>query len=112
MNLRDRMTILSHRTDIPDLLNAVDVVVFPSFYEGLSVTLVEAQASGLRCVISDTINPENHLSENTVPVSLNESPEKWAEIALNSSVKNKCFGNIDDYDINREIRRLERLYLG
>lgn len=110
LGLQDKMTILSHRTDIPDLLNAMDLVVFPSLYEGLSVTLVEAQASGLRCVISDTINPENHLTENTIPVSLNEKPEKWAEIALNPSIKNDCFGNIDDYDINREIRRLEELY--
>ena len=110
MGLRDKLTILSHRTDIPDLLNAMDVVIFPSLYEGLSVTLVEAQASGLRCVISDSINSENHLSENTVSVSLDESPEKWAEIALDPSIKNEHFGNIDDYDMNREIRRLEDLY--
>ena len=110
--LEDRVTILSHRTDIPDLLHAMDVMVFPSLYEGLSVTLVEAQASGLRCVISDSINPANYLSENTIPVSLEKSADFWAEIALDDTVKNTEYGNIEDYDMNREIRRLERLYQG
>ena len=110
--LKDRVTILSHRTDIPDLLHAMDVMVFPSFFEGLSVALVEAQASGLRCVISDMINPANHLSEKTVPVSLNESAAVWAEIALNDSLTNAEYGDIEAYDINNEIHRLERLYQG
>ena len=112
LHLEDRVTILSHRTDIPDLLHAMDVMVFPSFFEGLSVTLVEAQASGLRCVISDSINPANILSENTIAVSLKEGPEVWADIALDDTIKCKTYGNIEDYDMNREIHRLERLYLG
>lgn len=109
-NLEDRVTILSHRTDIPELLRTMDVMVFPSFYEGLSVTLVEAQASGLKCVVSDSINPANFLSEKTIPVSLNEDADIWAEIALSDTVKNAAHGNLEDYDMNKEIRRLERLY--
>ncbi|MBR2029262.1 MAG: glycosyltransferase [Oscillospiraceae bacterium] len=112
MQIKDRVTILSHRTDIPELLHAMDVMVFPSFFEGLSVTLVEAQAAGLRCVISDTINPANYLSENTIPVSLEKDAAIWAEIALDSTVKNMDYGNIDDYDMNKEIRKLESLYYG
>ena len=112
LDLEAHVTILSHRTDIPDLLHAMDVMVFPSFYEGLSVTLVEAQASGLRCVISDSINPANLLSENTIPVSLDADVKEWADIVLNSEIKNTKYGNIEDYDMGREIRRLERLYLG
>ena len=111
-NLEERVTILSHRTDIPELLRTMDVMVFPSLFEGLSVTLVEAQASGLKCVVSDSINPANFLSEKTIPVSLNEDAEVWAEIALDDTVNNSAYGNIDDYDMNREIRRLEYLYQG
>lgn len=112
MCLEDRVTILSHRTDIPELLHIMDVMVFPSFFEGLSVVLVEAQASGLRCVVSDSINPANYLTEKTIPVSLCENAEKWAEIALDDKVKNPKYGNIEDYDMNSEIRRLARLYQG
>ena len=110
--LEEHVTILSHRSDIPDLLHAMDVMVFPSFYEGLSVTLVEAQASGLKCVISDTINPANLLSPNTIAVSLDADVKEWADIVLNDEIKNPNHGNIDAYDMNREIRRLERLYQG
>lgn len=111
-DLEKRVTILSHRTDIPELLRTMDVMVFPSFYEGLSVALVEAQASGLKCVVSDSINPANFLSEKTIPVSLNEDAGIWAEIALDDTSKNAVYGNIEEYDMNREIHRLEHLYQG
>ena len=111
-HMEAHVTILSHRTDIPELLRAMDVMVFPSFYEGLSVTLVEAQASGLKCVVSDSINPANYLSENTIPLSLKESADVWAEVALDETVKHAQYGNIEEYDMNMEIHRLERLYQG
>ena len=112
MNLRDRVTVLSHRTDIPELLNTMDIMIFPSFFEGLSVTLVEAQVAGVRCIISDTINPANHLTENTIPVSLEKSAAEWADIVLDESIKNTVYGNINDYDMTREIHRLEQVYRG
>ena len=90
----------------------MDVLVFPSLYEGLAVTLVEAQASGLKCVISDTINSANLLSENTIPGSLSAPTEIWADIALNDAIRNENYGDIEAYDMNREIHRLERLYQG
>ena len=112
MQLEERVTILSHRTDIPELLGTMDVLVFPSLFEGLSVVLVEAQAAGLKCVVSDSINPANYLSERTIPVSLSAGPEKWADIALDDTVRHTPQGDIEDYDMNKEIRRLERLYQG
>ncbi len=111
-NLDSQVTILSHRTDIPELLHVMDVLVFPSFYEGLSVVLVEAQASGLKCVVSDSINPANYLSERTIPVSLDAGADVWAEIVLDDTATNSEHGNIEDYDMNTEIHRLERLYQG
>lgn len=111
-NLQDHVTLLSHRTDIPELLRTMDVMVFPSLFEGLSVTLVEAQASGLKCVISDTINPANILTDRTIPVGLNVSAGEWAKIVLDDTIRNEEHGNIEDYDMNREILRMERLYQG
>ena len=111
-HLEDRVTILSHRTDIPELLRTMDVMIFPSLFEGLSVTLVEAQASGLKCVISDTINPANLLSANTIHVSLDADVKEWTDIALNDEMRNMEYGDIEEYDMNREIHRLERLYQG
>jgi hypothetical protein len=73
---------------------------------------VEAQASGLKCVVSDSINPANYLSEKTIPLSLSAEPQIWADTALDDGAKNGTFGNLEDYNMNSEIRRLERLYLG
>lgn len=101
------------RTDIPRILKVIDVFVFPSFYEGLSVTMVEAQAAGVKCVVSDRINPATFLSPKTIVLSLDESAEKWAEMILNEdAVSDREYGNIDDYDMNKEIKNLQNLYRG
>lgn len=111
MKIENDVTILSHRTDIPRILNAMDLFVFPSLYEGLSVTLVEAQTVGLRCVISDNINRQNILSENTIQVSLDKTAEEWADLALDYTKKSDRYGDITEYDLNREIKVLEKIYL-
>ncbi|MCT1904363.1 glycosyltransferase family 1 protein [Oceanobacillus sojae] len=58
LNLDKKIKFLGVRDDIPDLLQMFDLFIFPSFFEGLPVTLVEAQASGLPCIISDSITEE------------------------------------------------------
>lgn len=112
LNLENKVLILSHRSDIPELLSAMDVFVFPSLFEGLSVTMVEAQAAGVRCVVSNRINPETILSENTIPVDLDESISKWCQIICDSGVKNPVHGDLLQYDMRSEMRHLEELYLG
>lgn len=112
LRLAERVTILSHRTDIPELLSAMDVMVFPSFFEGLPVTLVEAQASGLRCIVSDVVNKETFLLDTTIPMSLDSGVSAWADAALDDSRRCTEHGNVDDYDMKKEIRRLERVYCG
>ena len=112
LNLTDKVLILSHRSDIPQLLKAMDVFVFPSKYEGLSVTLVEAQVSGLKCIVSDRVNRETIMLDTTVLLSIDDSPKKWCETILNPLIKGRAYSNIEDYDINKEIKRLEKLYLG
>jgi glycosyltransferase involved in cell wall biosynthesis len=58
LDLVDKVKLLGIRSDINRLLQGVDVFVFPSFHEGLPVTLIEAQGAGLPCVISDVITRE------------------------------------------------------
>lgn len=110
--LDGRYAILSNRTDIPELLRTMDVFVFPSLFEGLSVTLVEAQVSSLRCVISDTIDKGSILADTTVSLDINSKPEKWRDVILNENYIGETYADIDDFDMNKEIRRLESLYLG
>ncbi len=56
--IAEDVLMTGNRDDIPDLLAAMDVFAFPSLWEGLPVTLIEAQAAGLPCVISDVITED------------------------------------------------------
>lgn len=77
LGLEKDVYFLGSRADMPDIYQAFDVFLFPSFYEGLPVSLIEAQASGLPCVISDTISDQTRLIPAYYPVSLKEKPEQW-----------------------------------
>ena len=70
------------RTDISDLLSAMDVFLFPSLYEGLPVILIEAQANGLHCILSDAISSEADITGLLEYVPLNESQSYWADKVL------------------------------
>ena len=81
--LENEVVFTGNRPDVYRLLQGMDLMVFPSLYEGFPVTIVEAQATGLPCLMSDRISPECILEEELVEVcSLEESPEKWAEHIL------------------------------
>ena len=56
----------------------MDYFVYPSRYEGLPGTIVEAQTAGLRCLMSDTICEEVVVTDLVHTMSIEEEPEKWA----------------------------------
>ena len=69
------------RADVPHLLSAMDVFVMPSFYEGMPNTVIEAQATGLPCVIADTITREADITGLVDYMPLGNA-DKWAETVL------------------------------
>ena len=79
MGLQNHVIFAGQRFDIPALLSAMDVFVFPSLYEGMPNTVIEAQATGLPCVIADTITREADLTGLVHYLSLNNAPDRWAE---------------------------------
>lgn len=78
------------RSDVPALLSAMDVFVFPSFYEGMPNTVIEAQATGLPCVIADTITREAGVTDCVRFKSLHDSAESWADKTLSLFDKDKA----------------------
>ena len=102
--------ILSHRTDVPNLLRTMDVFLFPSIYEGLGVALVEAQIAGIRCVASDRINKEAIITYGNSLLSLDDSVDDWCEAILKGKKLVEPISKAIDYDINHEIEKLECLY--
>lgn len=80
--LSDNVVFLGSRKDVPYLLNAFDLFALPSFYEGLPVVAIEAQASGLHCFLADTITRECDVTGITY-LSINRTPELWASAISN-----------------------------
>lgn len=78
LELEESVRFLGVRHDVPALLQAMDVFVLPSFFEGLPVVGVEAQAAGLPCLLSDAMTAETKLTGMAEFFSLGETAEEWA----------------------------------
>lgn len=87
--LSDKVRFLGLRKDVKNLYNSMDVFVLPSWYEGLPVVAVEAQANGLPCVFSAQITEESQLTEMVEYLRLDRGVDLWAKsILANSSHRN------------------------
>ena len=108
--LSDKVVILSNRKDIAELLSIMDVFVFPSRFEGLGIVLIEAQLMNVNCIVSEHVPSEAFQSDLITQISLRESAKTWAENCLNPSSNIDSYGDISNYDMNKEIKKLEQLY--
>ena len=109
--LLNKTVMLENRTDIPRLLKAMDIFIFPSFYEGFGNVIVEAQISDIPCVISDSIPSDVILSKKVKCLSIEAPANEWANIILNpGKILSTNYGNINNYDMNNVIKHLEEIY--
>lgn len=94
--------------DIPLILSQSDVFLFPSKKEGFGITLIEAQAMGLTCYVSDTV-PKTTNVGGCVYLSLNDEPEKWAsEILRNNFQKNKY--DCSEFSLSKVVKQMNSMY--
>jgi glycosyltransferase involved in cell wall biosynthesis len=77
LGVSDKVIFVGNVTNVQDYLSAMDIFVFPSLYEGLPLSILEVQANGLPCIISDTVPPDVFLTELIHPLSLKEPEDKW-----------------------------------
>lgn len=120
LGLSNKVIFAGIRSDIPRLmLGAMDVFVMPSFYEGLPVVGIEAQAAGLPMLVSDTITDELPAVGQTVHrLSLNAPPSVWADRALRlyylEKNRSEALRKIDAsrFSITRSVSDVERCYYG
>lgn len=120
LGIADRVIFAGQRGDVPRLmLGAMDVFVFPSLYEGLGLVVVEAQAAGLPCVISDVVPCEADMVPGTVRrLRLDDSPETWAGEVLSHHRGTATIAPADalraveqtSFAIREGINRLESCY--
>lgn len=114
LGLENVVRLLGVRSDIPDLMQAMDVFVMPSRYEGLPVVSIEAQASGLPCFFSDTITNEVSVTDDCHFIGLDKSPKQWANQITSIPLINRqnTVGLIRKagFDISIESKKLFKYY--
>ena len=104
------------QSNIGPFLSAMDVFLFPSLWEGLPVSVVEAQASGLNCLLSDTITRDVELTDLLTYYSLSRNASEWAKMLaslvpdyrVEASVQN--LQRLSAFDSEKTIKDLERFY--
>lgn len=79
LGLQDKVIMPGNVKNVGDYMSAMDVFAFPSLYEGMPLTLVEAQSNGLPCVISQNIPEDVHLTDLICSLSLKNSDEQWVK---------------------------------
>lgn len=116
LGLKNHVVFLGSRADVNKVIQAFDVFLFPSLFEGLPVTMIEAQASGLKCITSDRVSSEVKITDLVEFISIDRSSTYWAEQIL----KYKDGYNRRDmyyeivksgYDIKENVKWLEKFYL-
>lgn len=115
LGIAEHVRFLGVRNDVADLMQAMDVFVFPSLYEGLGIALVEAQTAGLPCVVSDTIPHEAYLTDLVDSEKLSAPEEKWAEKILTMRAVPRTDRRAEiaahGFDITTEAVKLQEFYL-
>lgn len=119
LGLEDKTILTGSRSDVPELLSALDCFVFPSIHEGLGISAVEAQASGLSVLCSDSVPHEVQVTDLLTFKSLKDGEKSWAE----SIIKLSDIGDKENrknrvreireagYDIKSSVQEIEAILI-
>ncbi len=116
LNIYKDVIFLGRRNDINKILQAIDVFILTSYFEGFGISLIEAQATGLLTFASDVVPEEVQVTENIHLLSIEKSPKDWADEINN---KLEIFIRTDQsevikrngFDIKIEVDKLEKYYI-
>ena len=112
--LRKDVIMVGVREDVYRYLQAMDVFIFPSLFEGLPVSLIEAQASGLPCIISERVSIESSITKLVKQLDLAKGIKDWAGLAIELSKDERLNTAIDvkkqGYDIKYNAVKLMNFY--
>lgn len=117
LKLQDDIILLGMVDNVNEILQAMDILVMPSYFEGLPFAVLEAQAAGLKCIVSDTISVECNVLEWNTFLPLNESSEFWAETILkNNTLYDRKMGYVvmreKGFDMQENVHKIESIIEG
>lgn len=112
--LEDAVWLLGSRKDVNELVQAMDIFMLPSRFEGLPIVAVEAQVSGLKAILSDTISGETALSDRCMFMPITESPGKWADKILENIDYDRKTLDLSDctycFDIDLQNKKIKEIF--
>lgn len=112
--LEEDVLFMGNKKDVENYYQAMDFFVFPSRFEGLPGTVVEAQAAGLRCMISDKITPEVGICRLVHYESIDEPADLWAKYILENALYVRCdmYETIKEagFDVKEQAAKMEGFY--
>ncbi len=115
LGIEDKCIFAGNVPNVYDYLSMFDAFVFPSIHEGLPVTLIEAQAAGLQCFVSDAVSSESKITDNLQFIPLDKGAEYWAQKVLSCKgiEKKNTYSEIYNagYDIDAGTKILTDIYL-
>lgn len=114
LGLQDKIIFTGNVKNCNEYMMAMDVLIFPSLFEGFPVTVIEAEATGLPVVMSDVITSEVDITDCVHRLSLSDSPEKWAQVISISESKNRDnYNNLianSKYNMPTSVKLIDSLY--
>lgn len=114
LQIEDKVYFAGSRSNVSDYYQAMDYFVYPSRYEGLPGTVLEAQASGLSCLMSDSICEEVVVTELVHTMGIEKSPECWAEYIENTEdyVRTSHLKEVGraGYDVEAQAEKMMKFY--
>ena len=111
LGLGSSVNMMGNRSDVADILQAMDVFLFPSKWEGLPMALVEAQAAGLPYIISDKITRDVDITQLVHRLPINDV-KPWADLALSGLPRSEVTDKIvkAGFDVKESAIVLARIY--
>ena len=97
LKIGNRIILLGARNDVANWLISADCFLFPSNWEGLPVTVVEAQAAGLPCLVSDAVTKDVNVSDLVKNLPIDQGVATWVKAMCTESMKKK--------DVSEDIKR-------
>lgn len=119
MKISQRVKFLGIRNDVENIMQMSDCFILPSLWEGLPIALIEAQASGLPCFVSQNISQEAFLTNYVKKINIDESPKLVSNFIL-KSVKELKVNRLNatkyvkdaGYDLSRTVEMIKKIYSG
>lgn len=115
LGIKNNVIFAGLRTDVNELLQAMNVFLFPSLFEGFGIVALEAQASGLPCLISDKVPIECKKTDLVYQMKLSDASDKWADklVELSKIERKNTYEEIrkSGFDIKANAEKLEEFYL-